>query len=302
MRKHVNKTEWYIFCTALLALFLLKPLLGFAFILIMIFVYPQYKLYKLKLQRRRAQNQTSGNSTTIHWLSVFFPIILTGIPLGIFFFIRHVYRKVSSETTKIKGFETIPNWVWFVLFLVILGIIIWYFRKGLISRISRLGSSIPRPNISALSWKWLWIAGLVLIGGFALLKWVIPFIAEKQYRANENNVTTGTIVIKDPLFDSPRLNLNGENKMQKGQFFQFEINYDDPSISFDPKDSEVTVLYCQKKEDPTRKWRMYISKDKEGKKEVRFSPRVPLDKALVGTVYIKSENRDAVVVVSQKEN
>lgn len=184
--------------------------------------------------------------------------------------------------------ETLKNgWFWVGLAVFILLII--------------FGSSLFKKR-SNWNWKWLWIPALVLIVGFALLRWVIPFIAEKQYRANENNVTTGTIVIKDPLFDSPRLNLNGENKMQKGQFFQFEINYDDPSISFDPKDSEVTVLYCQKKEDPTRKWRMYISKDKEGKKEVRFSPRVPLDKALVGTVYIKSENRDAVVVVSQKEN
>jgi hypothetical protein len=94
--------------------------------------------------------------------------------------------------------------------------------------------------------------------------------------------------------------MDGKNFMKKDDFFQFDVNWDEPGISFDPETSENVVLYFQKAEDPTRRWRLVLWKNKQGKKEYSFSPSVPIAEALVGKVYVKSEISSVNVVVSRK--
>lgn len=104
----------------------------------------------------------------------------------------------------------------------------------------------------------------------------------------------------DPEVSKPYadLNLNGENVMEKGVFFKFKVNYDDPGISFNPNGSDTTVLSFYKAEDKTRNWRLKLWKDNQGNKQYLFSPIQPSGDVLVGTVFVCCENKTNVVNVN----
>jgi hypothetical protein len=182
----------------------------------------------------------------------------------------------------------VPIWLWVAIALLTLVIIFWKKIPGI---------KKPEKITGGLIWKVLGVIAIILIGYYIYYEWQDYKTKKLSWKPN---VVIGDSDKKDPLIGSPYLKMDGENFMEKGQFFQFDINWDDPDISFDPQTSEKVVLYFQKAEDPTRKWRLVLWKNKQGKKEHLFSPSVPIAKALVGRVYVKSEISSVKVVVSRK--
>lgn len=195
------------------------------------------------------------------------------------------------------GSITLPPWLstlltswWFWIGLILLVILI-AFRKSIFSKV---------PSVSWNKKLFQWIAGFVGLGlltWFILIPYVIPYIGGWFSRGGStsnspsDNVVTATYC--------PNFNLNGTNVMSKGEWFKYDVNWDDPAISFDPEGSDTTVLSFKKHENPTRAWTLRIWKNSAGEKKWKFYPRHPLFEALVGTTYVKSAKADAIVVVSQ---
>ncbi|MDQ5931177.1 MAG: hypothetical protein QG674_343 [Patescibacteria group bacterium] len=272
---------------------------------------PEYLLNKKKLQKKRAQQQraTPNNVTSSTHLPTWplIPLVLFffGMLIGMILLLRFVYLKIKYFVQEIK-ISTDSAWLqWisknlFWLFLITIVIIalalIWKFR-------SYIKPSLPKIKIKAIkwkwSWKWLWVIPALFVIYLIYYEWKSDKIKKDAWRPNVVIDNSNRV---DPLIGSPYLNMDGEKKnvMQKGEFFQFDVNWDEPGISFDPETSEKVVLYFQKAEDPTRNWRLILWKNKRGEKEYLFSPSAPIAEALIGKVYVKSEISSVNVVVSRK--
>lgn len=201
---------------------------------------------------------------------------------GIIYLITQIDFSITFPKTSL------PSWLrdlfsnilfWIGLAVVIL---LFIFRKKV----------LPKFN-----WKWLWIIPVLILAYWIYYEWQDYKIKKLSWKPN---VVINNSNRVDPLIGSPYLDMNGKNFMQKGEFFQFDVNWDDPSVSFDPETSEKVVLYFQKAEDPTRRWRLVLWKNKQGKKEYLFYPSTPIAEALIGKVYVKSEISSVNVVVSRK--
>lgn len=181
------------------------------------------------------------------------------------------------------------RWFWVGLILLLIAII---FGKSMVTKASLVKWSSWKPA--------LFIIGILIIG--SLIWFVLIPLVPNFWNSSTASTTwsssaptsTSTVAIDCPVF-----NLNGTNDMKKGQWFKYEVNWDDPAISFDPKGGDTAVLYFKKHENATRAWTLTIWKNSAGEKKWKFYPRHPLHGALVGTVYVKSARSDAVVMVSQ---
>lgn len=233
-------------------------------------------------------------------LLLLFPIVM----FGLFIFLRLLYFKISdafkdvnisTENRILIWIKDNLLWLFLIMITIMAVVLLWRFR-----------SSIPKPSLPKITiptikwrWKWLWVIPVIVLIWYAYYEW-------QDYKAKKlawrPNVVINNSNRVDPLIGSPYLNMDGEKKnvMEKGQFFQFDINWDEPGISFDPETSEKVVLYFQKSEDPTRHWRLILWKNEQGEKEFLFSPRLPIPEALIGKVYVKSEINSVDVVVSRK--
>lgn len=217
------------------------------------------------------------------WIIPLSLLILSGILLSIFG--EFSSPSLGFITTLLNSF-----WFWFVLGILIILIIVWNFRKNLLSKIP-----------GKFNWKWLWsLLGLVVAAWLVWLGWSLiePIFVTKYAEQHPQQSTTRYRV--DPLNGSPDFNTNGRNSMKEGEWYQFTVDWDEPGISYDPIDSDTTLLFFQKSENPTRKWTLKLWKNESGEKEYLWSPIAPVVAVWVGKIYVKCINRSTVVVVSKE--
>lgn len=275
---------------------------------IVIFLYPKYKLYQLELEQKKSQVSVSEIpeiKSIPRWVLILYICMAICIPGVVFFFYRFVYKKVASEITKMKGIDTIPDWVWFIFLGTMILVILWYFRKKISFKKPNITWKLPdvQKFVKKFSWKWLWSIPIFI--GSAWLIWLVystiiaPWLVSKYAETHPTQSSIRYTV--DPLNGSPDFNTNGRNSMKKGEFFQFTVGWDEPGISYDPIDSDTTLLFFQKSEDITLKWTLKLWKNESGEKEYLWSPIAPVAKVWVGKIYVKCINRSAIVVVSKKE-
>ncbi len=233
----------------------------------------------------KTTNRSKPNKNGRNWL------IILAVIIPIVFFVRLLILKAFSLISGLiakNNFPEVNPWIWIAIAVLTLLIIFWKKIPGI---------KKPEKITGGLIWKVLGGIAVILIGYYAYYEW-------QDYKAKKiawrPNVVIGNSDRKDPLIGSPYLKMDGENFMEKGQFFQFDVDWDQPGISFDPETDEKVILYFQKAEAPTIHWRLVLWKNKQGKKEYLFYPRAPIAEALIGKIYVKSEISSVNVVVLRK--
>lgn len=217
------------------------------------------------------------------------PVGLTLIVLILLYF----FGEFDTDTVKKNPIITLVSsyWFWIIVILLVVSLL--------------LRPKLVKNKTEKINWSWKWLWSIPIFIGSAWLIWLVystliaPWLVSKYAESHPTQSNIKYTV--DPLNGSPDFNTSGRNNMKKGEFFQFTVEWDDTGISYDPIDSDTTVLHFQKSENATRKWTLKLWKNEFGEKEYLWSPRAPVAKVWVGKIYVKCINRSAVVVVSKKE-
>lgn len=198
-------------------------------------------------------------------------------------------------------------WQWVLTLLFGVFVIVLLFRAFKI-KTKKLNLNLVRsektkePKVKKkLKIKWSWLKWTIGVAAVVAILWFTGGVSYAIRWWNWQTRSTSTTSNSTNTSDQnlPKLNMNGVNIMSKGQFFEFKVDWDDKSISFDPEGSDTTTLFFYKAENATRKWTLKLWKNPKGKKEYRFDPRPPLAEALVGRVRVCCQSGSSVVFVSQ---
>lgn len=263
-------------------------------VLILIFLYPEYKLNKKKLQRKRVQN--SGNTPQSKkgtYLGVIFYFLFwLLIPFGIFLLSKLVVNKITSGLKEITGID-IPDYVWFAVLVLLFIWAIWYFRGHINKKVSSININMP-----SLKLKWLWwipvLIGLYFAGRWGYKEFFLkPKISERYWSKPD------WVQVRQPVKDVKIFDLEKQNKMTPGDRLKFEQKDPKNMLHFAPANSDTIVYTIVKREDRSRYWSVMVWTKGDTLFENRLTNE-PYDKAKVGDSEISVDRPSTIVVWKKK--
>ncbi len=198
-------------------------------------IYPKYKLRQVKRRRRLLNQKRQGLKVNLkpQWPMVLLYLgFACGIPIGLFFFFRFVYRKVTSEIGALgTDFGTIPKWVLLVGLGLILIIVLSYSIRFF---------SIKKPSWNRKSLGWI-IGVPLLIGlGVFVYNQIKKGGSEKLF---SGNASTTSQTQSSTTF--PQILPDLETIFAVGDKRSFRIkNFGDPYYPIPVNTTDTITFYC----------------------------------------------------------
>lgn len=265
-------------------------------LLIVIFYYPEYKLNKKKLQRRKINETrfnepavTQNNTSIVN--GFFYLLTILVFCFLVFLFFRYMIKKVCSaieELIQAQGIN-IPKYVWVTAIVLLAGSIIWYLRD----KITKKASSLISADFKQKWFKWNNVFSALLLFGLGVF---VYYQVTKPKDPGPQQ--TPWIAVKSPV-SNQIFDLEKQNKMTPGNPLGFEQKDPEVMLHFAPT-SDTVVYTIVKKEDRSRYWSVMVWTKGDTLFENRLTTPEPYDKAKVGDSEISVDRPSTIVVWKKK--